>query len=84
MFNFQKNCSTLSMFENETLVDLLRFDKIVQALTKALSKGPVRRTGVLKPMKQNLSLTNIGSIGAPRVHLRTHAHYTTLARTPAQ
>jgi len=62
------------MFENETLVDLLRFDKVVQARTKALSEGPVRRAGVLKPAKQNLSLTNIGSIGAPWAHLRAHAH----------
>jgi len=34
------------MFENETLVDLLRFDKVVQARTKDFLKGPVRRAGV--------------------------------------
>jgi len=33
------------MFGNGTLVDLLRFDKVVQARTKVPSKGPDRRAG---------------------------------------
>jgi len=35
-----------SMFGNGTLVDLLRFDKVVQARAKVPSKGPVRRAGI--------------------------------------
>ena len=41
--NFQ--LSLPGMFGNGTLVDLLRFDKVVQARTKVPSKGPVRRAG---------------------------------------
>jgi len=40
------NFNSKLMFENKTLVDLLRFDKVVQARRKDLSKGPVRRAGV--------------------------------------
>jgi len=68
------------MFENETLVNLLRFDKVVQAWTKDLSKGPARHSGA----QNQRSGTSLGSIGAPRAHLRAHAHQATLVITPAQ
>jgi len=46
------------MFENETLVDLLRFDKVVQARTKDLSKGSRQARRSSKPAKRNLSRFN--------------------------
>ncbi len=67
------------MFGNGTLVDLLRFDKVVQARTKVPSNGPVRRTGDWN----RRSGTSPGSIGAARAHLRAHAHLAALARSPA-
>jgi hypothetical protein len=67
------------MFGNGTLVDLLRFDKVIQARAKVPSKGPVRRAGD----RNRQSGTSLGSIGAARAHLRTHAHQATPARPPA-
>jgi hypothetical protein len=66
------------MFGNGTLVDLPRFDKVVQARTKVPSKGPVRHAGD----QNQRSGTSLGSIGAARAHLRAHAHQATLARSP--
>jgi len=67
------------MFGNGTLVDLLRFDKVVQARAKVPSKGPFRRAGD----QNRRSGTSLGSIGAARAHLRAHAHRATPARPPA-
>jgi len=68
------------MFGNGTLVDLLRFDKVVQARTKVPSKGPVRCAGDWN----RRSGTSLGSIGAARAHLRAqHAHWASSARPPA-
>jgi len=67
------------MFGNGTLVDLLRFDIVVQARTKVPSKGPVRRAGDWNRQ----SGTSLGSIGAARAHLRAHAHWASSARSPA-
>jgi len=66
------------MFGNGTLVDLLWFDKIVQALTKVPSKGPVRQAGD----QNRQSRTSLGSIGAARAHFRAHAHQAMPARPP--
>jgi len=67
------------MFGNGNLIDLLRFDKVVQARAKVPSKGPVRRAG-----DRNRRVgTSLGSIGAARAHLRTHMHRATSARSPA-
>jgi len=62
------------MFGNGTLVDLLRFDKVVLARTKVPSKGPVRSVGD----RNRRSVTALGSIGAAQAHL----HRATLARSP--
>ncbi len=67
------------MFGNGTLVDLLRFDKVVQTRTKVPSKGPVKRAGDWN----RRSGTSLGSIGAARAHLRAHAHHAASARSPA-
>jgi len=67
------------MFGNGTLVDLLRFDKVVQARTKVPSKGPDRRAGDWN----RRSGTSLGSIGAAQAHLRAHAHLASPARSPA-
>jgi hypothetical protein len=67
------------MFGNRTLVDLLRFDKLVQARTKVPSKGPVRHVGD----RNRRSGTSLGSIGAARAHLRAHAHQAASASSPA-
>jgi hypothetical protein len=67
------------MFGNGTLVDLLLFDKVVQARSKVPSMGPVKRAGD----QNRRSRTSLGSIGAARAHLRAHAHQATQARSPA-
>jgi len=67
------------MFGNGTLVDLLRFGKVVRARTKVPSKGPTRRAGD----RNRRSGTFLGSIGAAQAHLRAHAHRATSARSPA-
>jgi len=69
---------SISMFGNGTLVDLLRFDKVVQARTKVPSKGPIRRAGD----RNRRSGTSLGSIGAAQAHLRAHAYQATPARSP--
>ncbi len=63
------------MFGNGTLVDLLRFDKVVQARSKVPSKGPVKRAGD----QNRRSGTSLGSIGAARAQL----HQAMQARSPA-
>ena len=67
------------MFGNGALVDLLRFDKVVQARSRVPSKGPVRCAGA----QNRQSKTSLGSIGAAQAHLRAHAHQATPARSPA-
>ena len=79
IFDLNFQLSLPGMFGNGTLVDLLRFDKVVQARTKVPSKGPVRRAGDWN----RRSGTSLGSIGAARAHLRAHAHWASSARTPA-
>jgi len=66
------------MFRNGTLVDLLRFDKVVRARTKVPSKGPVRSVGDRSRRRG----TALGSIGAAQAHRRAHAHQATPARSP--
>jgi len=70
IFDLNFQLSLPGMFGNGTLVDLLRFDKVVQARTKVPSKGPVRRAGDWN----RRSGTSLGSIGAAQAHLRAHAH----------
>jgi hypothetical protein len=51
---------------------------------KGSLRGPVRHAGVLNQQCRTSLNTNTGSIGAPQVHRRAHAHRAMLARTPAQ
>jgi len=60
------------MFENRTLVDLLRFNQVVQAQTKHSLRDPVRPAGVPDQPNGNFLNTNTCSIDAAQAHLCPH------------